>query len=324
MNAESTINYLASQEGYKLKPRHELDDIDTRLPYFQIIKQIDGNYKTVGYNYEKHDNADRMVFITQLLDQHTLPRINKSYDASGYYNIELHDTYSYLNNNCNYDNCLTWSKRKVDQNVVLLPDLYHIINFGGKLNDVDTTAWSHKPINKVGFFGTTTGDGDPLQNERIKTCIWSIDKRAWTDMYITKIAQMTPQRIADAYPEFQKVVHPMVHHTNLFKYKFLLDIPGNTCSWDRVPLILNSQSLLFKMPCRDMCFYYPLLQEGEHYVSVNRDNMQDMYNYYNNHMEESRRIIKNANRFAKQYLRPDITLTYLKTLFETSAMRHGK
>ena len=323
MDNLDTISYLASTEGHKLKIHNEINTINKNIPFFHLEKNNDGFYDIKMFNYEKHDNADRMVFFSKYLTDRVLRLVDKSYDLTGYYNIELHDTYSYLNNGVDYSNCLVWSKNVKDHHTILMPDLYHLIDFGGKLKDKDVISWESK-TDAVGFYGSTTGSRNPTTNQRIKTCMWARDHRHFTDFHITNIVQMDPQVVFNKVPDIQQVLTHPVHHTALYKYKFLLDIPGNTCSWDRVPLVLNSNSLLFKMPCDDVCFYYPLMHQKEHFISVNHHNMFANFMYHKNNPFESKEIVKRANSFVENYLKPQHALMYLVYLFEQAGYEHGK
>lgn len=321
MDILDSVAFLADHEGYKLRPK-DLANLETGIPFFHVEK---GEVKVGGF--QKHDNADRMVFLAKLfqgklfgqMDAHAMMLLN------GYYNVELHDTYAYLENNYDYRNCLVWSKRKCDQDVVLMPDLYHLVNYGGKLlNDMDTNTWEGKKP-RIGFWGTTTGHRNPLLNERINMCRWGRSEREkWADFYITKVAQMSLPSVRACVPEFDDIYTDPVNSSSMFEYRYLLDIPGNTCSWDRVPLIMNSKSLLFKLPCKDMCFYYPLLHNGTHFVEVDKTNMVEKAIFYENNPNEAKFIIQNANKFSKDVLNSSVAEFYFKTLLEASAYRHGR
>ena len=318
MNHLEAVRYIAEKEGRMLKPSRNICDVQCAhpsIPYFALADD-----RVIGYNFATHDNASRMSFFSQVMEQWVLPNV-KNYNKSSplYFNIELHDTYSYLTHFTEgmYKNCLTWSKRKCDVDVVVMPDCYHLTNYGGKLANKDSKTFSQKQ-NKIGFWGTTTGNKDPLKNERINMCLWAMDHRDKTDIFITHVAQIPLTELLMKVPEFPKLYQPYKQLDEMCNYKFLLDIPGNTCSWDRVPYILNTNSLLFKYPCQDMCFYYPLLQEGTHYVGVDKSDMFNKANFYYNNPKEAELITSNANTFVKQYLNPTCAISYMKWLFQES------
>lgn len=319
MDSLSSVDFLAHHEGRKLKPK-QAHQLEQKVPFFQI--DTSGGMSVGGF--QGHDNADRMLFIAKYFTSQVFPKMESNKMAQGLYNVELHDTYAYLNNGIDYNNCLVWSKRKADHDVVLMPDLYHLVNYGGKLQkDIDILSWNDKkPC--IGFWGTTTGDRDPLKNERINVCRWGRDHKDWTDFYITKVAQMEIEHVRKKIPEFDDIFRSPVTASDMFQHKFLLDIPGNTCSWDRVPQILNSQSLLFKYPCQDMCFYYPLLHNGTHYVEVTLEDMIKKALYYENNHKEAQFIIESANKFALTFLNSSVAERYLVKLLETSAHYYSR
>ncbi len=333
-NILDKIKDLAKKEAKKLYIYENLRDcpLDSHLPLFQIC----GSNIKVGC-FKKHDNAPRMMFWANYLKNYVLP-VQKSGSLDGFYNIELHDSYTHLKDvmkartsgfgNANsyhlnkYKNCLVWSKDRNDEDVVLLPDIYHIANFGNRLQmHKDSYLWDQK-CDKIGFWGTTTGNTDPLMNDRIQTCEWFYKqdpRHLISDCYITKIAQMKPHDILEQCPLFPHIFKEPVSIPYQYKYKFLLDIPGNTCSWDRVPLIMNSNSLLFKMPCQDMCFYYPLLKENEHFVQVDKNDVLKKREYYLNNPKEAQFIISNARSFSQTVFTSETARLYINELFREAA-----
>lgn len=347
---------LAQQEAKKLKIYDNLEDLNTNIPFFQI-----NNRNILVGGYKHHDNASTMLFWAKYLQKYILPfQPTKSLD--GYYNIELHDSYSHTQKvvecrekrdrekrdkdgkngkngkNGNHDddeddaidsyrNCLVWSKHKDDDHVVLLPDLYHLINYRNRLiENKDVISWSNKN-DKIGFWGSTTGSMNPLKNERIKMCTWfhRIDPtHQLSDCFITNIVQMSKESVLTNIPNFQSIYTPPISIPYQYQYKFLLDIPGNTCAWDRVPLIMNSRSLLFRSPCADMCFYYPLMKNKEHYVDINAHDILNQRSYYLSNPKEVEFIVKNANTFSEIMFSGNIANLYINALFKEAGHLKGR
>ena len=325
MNNKEAIVFLGEKEGARLRIGHSVDDINTKLPYFRIDKNAEGTYTFEGFNYQKHDNADRMPFILNYLKQYVVPYISAEANIKGYYNLELHDSNSYLDgSSTDYTNTLVWSRNKSDRRPILLPDVYQLTNYGNKLNAKDTVEWYAKQ-NLIAFYGTTTGSRDPSQNARLQWCKWKAANDPYDKTchwYITNVAQMQVEDIVKTYslPVWQNMSKPYVPHTHLYNYKFNLDIPGNTASWDRVPVVLNSKSLLFKAPCQDMCFYYPLMHTGEHYIHVDTpEDALKQQQYFLSNMRDYSRINANANNFVQDFMTPHAAIRYMVALFETSS-----
>jgi hypothetical protein len=320
MNTADAIINIAQDNGKIFCPLREDDMEDIDLPYFEVYKDKMGvcGYNIRMYNYEKHDNAPRMPYYCDYLLKNIFPNVNTECDLSGFYPIELHDSYSYLNNNKCYDNVLTFSKVKKDKYPVLIPDPFQIGNYGGRLGLNDPVKWENK-TDKIGFFGVTTGNKEPLKNERLKICKWSLSNRDISDLYITKIAQIEPKKVYDAYPEFKQMYCSPKSQEDQYNYRFLLSADGNTASYDRLCWIMKSRSHLFKYNSDDVLWYYSLIQENTHFTGVTTDTMREKYNFFVNNPQQSQFIISNANRFIKTYITPINVMLYTTYLFENFA-----
>ena len=320
MNATDAIISLAQDNGKIFSPLTEDEIEDIEVPYFEVVKDSNGpaGYNIRMYNFEKHDNAPRMPYYCEYLLKNIFPNVNSKCDLTGYYPIELHDSYSYLNNDKCYDNVLTFSKRKQDKFPVLIPDPFQIANYGGRLGISDPVKWESKE-DKVGFFGVTTGNKDPRKNQRLNICKWSIDNRDISEFYITRIAQIEPNNVIKHYPNFNKMSCNPVQQETQYKYKFLLSADGNTASYDRLCWIMKSNSLLFKYESDDILWYYPLILENTHFASVTTDTLRSKYEFYKNNPNISQLMTTNSNQFVKTFITPVNTMLYTTYLFENFA-----
>lgn len=313
MNFAESIEWLGQVNSGACFPKRE-EEIDKSLPYFNVTKDDRGRYQMSLYNYEFHDNAPRMQYVAQYLLNNIFPYVRAN--LSGFYNIQLHDTYTYLEDNKDYKNVLCFGKFKHEKGPVQLPDCYFIGDWGGKYrNIIDNMEWTDKK-SKIIFAGTTTGSRDPKKNVRINTCIWALDKPI-CDCYITNIAQIEPRRIFNDVPEFKYIYRPPIPMTEQIKYRYQLVIDGNTCRWN--PDVYFTNTLALHMPTRDMLWYYPLLREKEHYIDVTTENMESQFNYYESNHNDTKRIIANANNVAKQLFTMHACQKYTIALFENIA-----
>lgn len=315
MNIQENIIYLAQSNARKCRPLR-LEDVDTTIPYFSIEKNQFGKYEVLGFNYEHHDNAPRMNLWESYLRSMIFPNIDPTVDISGYYNIELHDSYTYLNNGKDYKNVLTFAKFKDDFDPVLIPDPYMICNYGNALSSIqDDLDWMKK-ANKVCFYGTTTGVRDPTKNERIDLCLWARDKRDYCDFYITKIAQMSESDCLKV-DGFQNVYRPPVSIVDQLKYKYHLAMDGNTCRFD--VWYYKTNNIVMKYQSKEMLWYYPLLQEDVHFVEVHKHDLKNKMDFYNNNPQNAYCMIYNAKKMANVLFRPIIHQMYTIHLFESIA-----
>jgi hypothetical protein len=319
MYAHENIIHLAQNNSHKCYPKR-LENIDQTIPYFQITKSPLGKYDMQCFAYEHHDNADRMQLWQQYLQQMILPNIDYNIDVSGYYNIQLHDSYTYLDDNKDYKDVLCFSKFKNDNGPILIPDPYMICNWGNMLNSInDEQEWTKKK-NKIVFVGTTTGNRDHIKNERINTCLWSLNNnnKDFCDFYITKVAQMDILNIRSKILNFDKIYrNPMSIYEQLL-YKYQLSIDGNTCKFNIEQFKMNSVAM--KYESKEMLWYYPLLQEDVHYIGVNKDNIKNKFDFFNNNPSLAQIIIYNAKKLSNNIFRPIMHQMYTVKLFESIAL----
>lgn len=323
MNHIEAITTLAQLNARHFHPLPNADAIPTGIPYFQILPDTTTRRLTTrAYAYEHHDNAPRMQLWQDYLTQAILP--NLSSDAArhvcGFYPIELHDAYTYLEDRPanHYKGVLTWAKFKHDTGPILLPDPYMISNWGGQVVQ-DTTPFLQKQ-DRVTFYGTTTGNRDPVKNHRIQWCLWAAPRAPIYDFKLTHVAQMTLPQIVQAYGQAATnaifLPHRVTQQEQLAnRYHMVLD--GNTCRFD----IWNyhTHCLSFKQESKEMLWYYPLLRNKEHFVEVNQATIDTHRQYYNANPQEAVRITQNAQALSKELFRPVAHMLYTTTLFETMA-----
>lgn len=316
MNFEEHISWLATTYSGTCFPKR-IEDIDCTLPYFKLEKNLIGKYDFRPFNFETHDNAPRMSFVAHYLTNNILPHVQGN--LSGYYNIQLHDHYSYLNDGKCYNDVLCFGSKKNDTKnrwVVPLPDCYFMGNWGGKYEIMkDQKAWESKK-NKIVFAGTTTGSRDPKENIRINTCLWSLEngRDKYCDFSITNIAQIDAHKIFTTVPNFKYVFRPPLSLEEQMEYKYMLGIDGNTCRWNPDVYFMNTLSLC--LPSNDMLWYSSLFLHGEHFVEVTLDELIKTMKFYENNTKDAVRIIDNANTLAKRLFQPDVCKRYTIELFQ--------
>jgi len=312
MNSTDAIQYHAQINSGKCFPKR-IEDINKSLPYFEIFKNSMNRYDINCFNFEKEDNAPRMPYIQNYLKNAILPNIDKQCDVSGFYNIELHDSYTYRNNGQDYTNVLTFSKFKDHKGPILIPDIYQLGNYGNTLMFEDKLNWDQKS-NKVIFRGGTTGNRNPLENKRIDICNWALQKPDIYDFKITGIVQMDQGQVADKVPYMPKIMAPSMSVEDQLKYKYLFSIDGNTCKFDCWPYKTNS--IVLKYESKEMLWYYPMMLDKFHFIDVNKNNIEAVINHYNNNPIEAQIISVNARRFVHDILKPIAHQLYTVKFFE--------
>lgn len=316
MNPLETIIHHGKINAKSCYPKRE-EDVDKNLPYFEIYRNEYGRYDMKTYNYEGHDNAPRMDYYQQYFKNSIFPNIDKEHDITGYYNIELHDSYTYLKNNKDYKNCFVFSKYKGDIGPVLLPDPYMVGGYGTAMKIEDKLMWDKKK-DIVHFCGTTTGDRNPHNNQRINLCLWSLQNRDRYQFNITKVAQMNIEDIYKCFPEFDKIYYPKGYSIEeQLNNRFILHIDGNTSRFDVWPFKTNS--VVFKYKSKEMLWYYDMLIDKTHFKEVDISNIDATVNHCIANPVECQVISHNAKRFVNDILQPISHQIYTTTLFETIA-----
>lgn len=325
MNTSDLIAFLARNEARCAS--NVMCDDDCMFPYISIKKHQYYSYKVSGVNYAYHPNAYRMEHVCSYVRNAIAPNVDPQIDISGNYKIELHDTIQPRDRS---GGCFCFSKNAKDRgNYALIPDEYQMQNYHGLLSYYkDDLTWDLKKSRAL-FCGTTTGNTTPSINERLKACDWaSKSASSYADFYITKVAQMSRAAIVSAYPRthglFLKTVPiPIPTH---YEYRYLVNIAGNTCCWNRLPMIMNSNSLMLNVYNSDMCWYYPALQEGVNFVPVKLygDMLRKTMQYYDANPLEADLVVRNAHKFVNQFLDKSNSIWYATNLFENIAYYYKK
>ena len=315
MNCIDMIKWMGTVNAKKCYPK-ELDKINKTLPYFEVQKNECGRYDVIKkMNYLEHDNAPRMDFVIKYLQQNIFPNIDKACNLSGFYNIELHDSFSYLENGNVYEDVLGFGGLK-NNNLpgIMMPDTYMMGNWGNQHDYISDNIQFEDKIKKVVWVGTTTGSRVARENKRIQTCIWALDKKNMCDFNITNVAQMAIPDILNAVPRFAEIYKPRMKMEDQMKYRYHLTIDGNASPWNVVEYFTNS--LILKYASNNMLWYYPLLQDRHHYVEVDVHSLEKEYIYYENNVKEAMNIVSNSNKLARELFKPFIVQQYCVSLFE--------
>ena len=155
-------------------------------------------------------------------------------------------------------------------------------------------------ISKCIFRGSSTGytDNNKNKNKRILYSKKYNNNNNFIDIGINNFCQ------GHLYDEL--IYKPGLSKKELLKYKYILALEGNDVA-TAIPWILNSNSLLLKDPSR----YYNVIVNDKlipyiHYIPVNIDDLEEKIEWCENHTEQCKEIIKNANKFIEPYTSKDI------------------
>jgi hypothetical protein len=327
MDAPDVVAHLAQAEARRLRAIRDPADLSEyalQLPCIVISGDGPNRLIATGVGHEAHENAGRMPFLCDFLNRRVLPMVDPAADVRGAYRIELHDSYSYLPHAARYQNALGFARPKgARESVALMPDPFHIGNFGGLLGPgrADVLPWEAK--NPLMFFaGTTTGNRDPTKNERIQACVWSLGRLDVARFHITSVAQMSADAALAAVPLLRATLHPPVQPEDHFQFRYQVNIAGNTACWSRVPMIMASKCLMLNLKQPDVMWYYPALAEGTHFFgAATLDDLPNLQARCEADPARCRQVVANANRFVDDFLGPTQAPAYMVRLLEEAAWR---
>jgi hypothetical protein len=109
------------------------------------------------------------------------------------------------------------------------------------------------------------------------------------------------------------MVSRWVDKADHLKYKYLVDIDGGSCTFERYFWLLLSNSVTLKQITSSRQWFYGALKPYEHYIPVNEDlsDLREKIQWAREHDEEARKIADNATEFVKNNLSPEDIYLYM-------------
>ncbi len=222
--------------------------------------------------------------------------------------------------------CFVFAKREDIDSLILVPDIKALAGYG-KLREMIPEAnqklsWDKK-VAKTFWRGSTTGGHSTLatwdQLARAKLVLLSLDHPEEIDARFTNVAQCDPE-----IPHLMKekgMVSGSVSRPDHLKYKYLVDVDGNSCSYERYFWLLLSNSLVIKQVTPNIQWYYGGLEPYKHYLPVKADlsDLMEKIEWAREHDEEARLMAERATEFVRDNLSPEDTLLYLYLLLKEYA-----
>jgi hypothetical protein len=141
-------------------------------------------------------------------------------------------------------------------------------------------------------------------------------------MHITKIAQMAPEAAVRAHPSLFATLHAPFSIAEHHRYRYQVNIVGNTACWSRLPMILSSRCLAVHARHSDAMWYYPLLREGRHYVGADSAEGPDLlraHAFCRAYDRQCRSMVDEANALARDLFHPGAAASYFAELLKESA-----
>lgn len=103
---------------------------------------------------------------------------------------------------------------------------------------------------------------------------------------------------------------------NSTKYKFLIDVDGNSCSWARLRWLMFSGSVILKHRSNNIQWYYPLLKKNYHFIEISLSKKQFLI-HLESCKKDNKKYIKiknNSQKFANDFFDKNVSTYYLKKI----------
>lgn len=302
---KSKISEIAKKESIYFNPNKAL----LLDPCTQILIKIRNN-KIIDIQHDFNSNNRNKIllkFLNEVLEDST-------YRIHGDFIFQIGDKSD--ENNINE---IVFSKN-INTQKSLMPDCYAMNNYGNIIHLNDDKPFFLKK--KRGYFiGTSTGSFLAQNNERLFYSNYSKKNKCLFDCEINHICQIPAQEVKNVYPNFHTFV------TNQRKsieeqrseYRYILDIDGNTCSWDRIVWIMKSNCICLKKKSENINWYYPLLEKNKYYYEFNSPEELNTLIQKLNKMSKKNRIlirknIRESKHFVSTYLSKSSHLHYFGQL----------
>jgi hypothetical protein len=190
---------------------------------------------------------------------------------------------------------LVYSKHR-SQPYTLIPDPYFIGSLGYR-DYSDTVHWEDK-IPVAFWRGASTGDEIRWDNwERIPRVRLAKMSNASLDAKIVDLVQIGD---APGLRDFLKTqpfyAEGRIPFSEFLKYKFLINIDGNSCAWDSMFKKLRSNSVVLHVDAGQVQWYYHRLKPWVHYIPVKADlsDLHDQIDWCLQHESQCKEISKAA------------------------------
>lgn len=324
------LQLLVSQEP----PKWMLEQIDKDLEIFKVDgiskESLDRSMRALGneYSIKYKIQSQQVSYIAneegtffQVRRYQILEALNKLAAAVLLPNVEFIVNpldAAFFCNDISLAPVFVFSKNKHCNNQVLIPDLDALGNYAGVGEQIEAASelspWKCKK-DKAFWRGATTGGNfntkEWFKLARAKLVLLSLRNPRYLNAKFSLFVQG-----AESNPVMLKQPRlrgKAVAQADSLKYKFLLDVDGNTCSWQRMYWILLSNSLLLKQVTSNIEWYYGTLKPYEHYIPVKEDlsDLLEKIDWAKSNDINAQRIAVNATELARKNLNEEMIYLYL-------------
>ena len=118
--------------------------------------------------------------------------------------------------------------------------------------------------------------------------------------------------------DWKAIVSEFIPHTEQLKYKYILNINGNTNCWNRLLWAMNSNSLcLFLRPKReDMCWYYHYFKTFGGFVYADETDWDETVRFFNKNPSIAQDLSAFQQKQSAPFTNLSTHLSYFKRIAE--------
>ncbi|MBS0625061.1 MAG: hypothetical protein JSS32_03335 [Verrucomicrobia bacterium] len=214
--------------------------------------------------------------------------------------------------------CFVFAKKRGLDSLILVPDIKAMTGYGKLRNQIADAnrqfSWENK--REMAFWrGSTTGGYFTHAGwdsfARAKLVLLSKSHPGVIDARFHSVTQCEPG--VREMMKYKGLVASSVKKEDHLRYKYLVDVDGNSCSYERYFWLLASNSLVIKQITPQIQWYYGALEPYKHFLPVKEDlsDLVEKIEWAKNHDKEARLMADEATRFTKENLTQEDTLVYL-------------
>jgi len=235
--------------------------------------------------------------------------------------VSLEDGFNYNPEGFPLSPCFVFAKSDAVGNFVLMPDFKALCGYK-KLRQQILDAnpkfdWIKKKEQAFWRGSTTSGffeNNNWDQFCRGKLVLASLSQPKQLDARFTSVVQSTPE--VPALMKKKGMIGKCVEKADHLNYKYLVDVDGNSCTYERCFWLLLSNSLVLKQITPNVQWYYGGLKPYIHYLPLKED-LSDLFEkiaWAKAHDEEAKAMARESTEFVKENLSAESIFQYLALL----------
>lgn len=316
-----TSAWMSEQIQEDLSPTacHSINKSQLRAYFYELGKTYQVLYCRIRKNklswetstYRNDDNRNNAIFnyFSELRKQYPLPDTEFILcTEDGFHQNSKYPLFAFA------------SYKPAKQNVCLFPDFEALQGMEGIIDNFLRHSSSHSWNSKRGrifFRGASTGrnnaDEDFFGNDRLRAVAFSAH---YPDILEADFHMIFDANIHNFVHQIGKSIQPNMSIEDHFRYKFLLDIDGNSSTYSRGRWILLSNSTLLKMSSDYVQWYYKNLSPYVNYIPVSQNlaDLTDIFAWLRNNDDQAYVIAINGQNLAKELFSRKATDEYVVQL----------